>query len=111
MGKLLKQSIPMFDTTDAKCTSEDPDMFMPEGSNHIQVTRQAKAVCASCPLAKTCLEYAIASKEWGIWGGTTMKERDYLRRYPSRKAEYLQILVRSNGTRDLVTLKDENNLI
>ena len=101
---------PLFDTSDALCFGEDPEIFMPEGPDHVKITRQAKAVCASCPIAKTCLEYAIRNNEWGIWGGTTMKERMQLKRHPTRIAEYLTVLIESKGRRDLVALTDENTI-
>lgn len=37
---------------------------------------RAKAVCATCPVWRECLEYALADHEReGVWGGTTEKER------------------------------------
>ena len=108
---LTKIKEPMFDTTKAACFKQDPEIFMPEGSEHIKITRQAKAVCATCPLVETCLDYAIRNDEWGIWGGTTMQERMFLRRYPTRKAEYIDALIETGGQRDFVKLKDENSLL
>lgn len=38
--------------------------------------RQAKAVCAACPVRKQCLSYALRIKEpHGIWGGFNELER------------------------------------
>lgn len=108
-NKLSKE--PLFDLTEAACADADPDIFMPEGKDHIQVTRQAKAVCSTCPLVVTCLDYATRNNEWGIWGGATMKERLYLRRYPHRKNEYLRALVLTGGQRDFVRLTDENTIL
>lgn len=37
---------------------------------------RAKAVCATCPVWRECLEYALGDHEReGVWGGTTEKER------------------------------------
>src|SRR5689334_8656429 len=36
---------------------------------------KAKAFCAECPIQKFCKNYAIVHDEYGIWGGTTRKER------------------------------------
>lgn len=37
---------------------------------------KAKKVCSSCPVAEPCLVAAIRQKEhWGVWGGTTPRER------------------------------------
>lgn len=36
---------------------------------------QAKAYCLECPVQPECLEYAFATRQQGIWGGLTEKER------------------------------------
>jgi len=37
---------------------------------------RAKAICASCPVRRPCLDYAIRIKEpHGIWGGLNEVER------------------------------------
>lgn len=110
MGSKTKVGEKMFDTSEARCVNANPDIFMPEGSDHIRITREAKAICAECPLVLTCLDYAIRNREWGIWGGTTMKERDYIRRHPNRKHEYIRTLILSKGRKDFVPLTDENSL-
>lgn len=108
---MAKEKDPLFDTEQAICFGEDPEIFMPEGKDWLKITRQAKAICSRCPLVETCMEYAIKNDEWGIWGGTTMKERIYLRKHPSRKAEYLRLLVETNGQKDFVRLSDENTIL
>jgi WhiB family redox-sensing transcriptional regulator len=41
----------------------------------------AKAVCAGCLVREECLEYALAlGEKFGIWGGTSERERRALRR-------------------------------
>ena len=41
----------------------------------------AKAVCTNCPVKDICLEVALRNVEkFGIWGGTSEKERRQLRR-------------------------------
>lgn len=38
--------------------------------------RRAKAICASCSVRRSCLEYALRIREpHGIWGGLTETER------------------------------------
>jgi WhiB family redox-sensing transcriptional regulator len=62
----------------AECAGVDPDLFFPERG---ATTRQAKAVCAGCPVREGCLEFALASVEkFGIWGGKSERERRILRR-------------------------------
>jgi WhiB family redox-sensing transcriptional regulator len=44
-------------------------------------TREAKAVCATCPVRRPCLDYAL---QWdhlcGVWGGMSERERRQVRR-------------------------------
>ena len=61
----------------AECRGTNPALFIPErGDNN----GFAKAICAICPSKQPCLEYAIAHNEPGVWGGTTPRERDQIRR-------------------------------
>ena len=54
--------------------------FFPTPEDTVAIN-QAKEVCASCPVARACLEYAIETRQFeGIWGGHTPKERVKLRR-------------------------------
>lgn len=54
------------------CTEEDPELFFSGDRSHI---RQAKEMCASCPVIKQCLRAALENNETGVWGGTTTNER------------------------------------
>lgn len=58
---------------------EDPDIFFPE--NDAKATRQAKRLCARCPVRAACAEYAIDRPHLaGIWGGLTSADRSRIRR-------------------------------
>jgi len=62
----------------AQCRGIDPDFFFPERGVS---TKDAKAVCAECPVKEHCLEYAIAGRErFGIWGGLSERERRRIRK-------------------------------
>lgn len=62
----------------ARCTEVDPEIFFPERGGS---SKAARAVCADCPVKMECLEYALNNKEqFGIWGGTSERERRRLRR-------------------------------
>lgn len=38
--------------------------------------RNAKAICRECPVIEQCLQYALDEEMYfGVWGGTTPKER------------------------------------
>jgi WhiB family redox-sensing transcriptional regulator len=62
---------------DGLCAQTDPEEFFPnKGSS----TRAAKAVCATCPVETKCLLYALEHNErFGVWGGTSERERRKLR--------------------------------
>jgi WhiB family transcriptional regulator, redox-sensing transcriptional regulator len=42
--------------------------------------RRAKAICAVCPVLQDCFDHAMEQdEEYGVWGGTTFRERQRLR--------------------------------
>jgi WhiB family transcriptional regulator, redox-sensing transcriptional regulator len=72
---------------DAACREPgiDPELFFPfsEAGPGARQVAAAKAVCARCPVAVSCRDWALRTGEpAGIWGGTTPGERRLLR--PSR---------------------------
>lgn len=76
----------------AACRGEDPSLFFapnrPEGPEEREVReRQAKAICARCPVRLECLEHALRTREpYGIWGGLNEFERRLLLRARRRRA-------------------------
>jgi hypothetical protein len=75
-GKRLDVLTPYFET--AKCsTSIDPDWFF----NYEKLQgKERKSYCNDCPVIAECLNYALNVKVMGIWGGTTLEERDEIRK-------------------------------
>lgn len=62
----------------ARCVEVDPEIFFPERGGS---SKAARAVCSDCPVRLECLRYALANREqFGIWGGTSERERRRLRR-------------------------------
>lgn len=58
---------------DAACLGADPELFFPERG---ESSREAKAVCAGCPVRTECLEYALSENIiHGIFGGLSIRER------------------------------------
>jgi len=56
------------------CGETDPEAFFADGP-----AEPAKAVCAGCPVRRTCLAYALTEEiGWGVWGGLTADEREAL---------------------------------
>jgi WhiB family transcriptional regulator, redox-sensing transcriptional regulator len=61
---------------DAACTGADTALFFPVSDTF---AGEAKEICAACPVAGQCLEYAIATHQPdGVWGGLTSVERHRL---------------------------------
>jgi WhiB family transcriptional regulator, redox-sensing transcriptional regulator len=62
----------------ANCNGIDAELFFPDRG---EPTRDAKAVCAGCEVREECLDYALETgQKFGIWGGTSERERRALRR-------------------------------
>ena len=62
----------------AACLCVDDEAFFPERGGS---TYEAKKLCKICPVKDECLEYALERDEsWGVWGGTSEKERRKLKR-------------------------------
>ena len=67
---------------DALCTSTDPEIFFPEIG---QTNHMAISICVQCPISLVCLNDALSitqANDFGIWGGTSAKERVKLRQQP-----------------------------
>lgn len=64
--------------TGAACLDTPEIDFFPTRG---EPTAPALAVCARCPVTRTCLVYALAHHiQCGVWGGTTERQRRALRR-------------------------------
>ncbi|WP_016881504.1 MULTISPECIES: WhiB family transcriptional regulator [unclassified Rhodococcus (in: high G+C Gram-positive bacteria)] len=66
--------------TRAWCLGADTGMFFsPTGEGRKARDRRenaAKTLCAQCPVIDACRNYALTAGEtYGVWGGTTEKER------------------------------------
>lgn len=65
----------------ARCLEVDPEIFFPERGGS---SKAARAVCNDCPVRIECLRYALKNREqFGIWGGTSERERRKLRKLAS----------------------------
>lgn len=68
---------------DAACRGLDTaNFYHPEnerGPSRVRRERQAKAICATCPVIENCLRWALAAREpYGVWGGMSADERELL---------------------------------
>ena len=75
---LKTQWIDIQDWTDkAMCKNLDTQIFFPKRG---EATTPIKLICGSCPVVQPCLEYALKSGEkFGVWGGTSERERRRIR--------------------------------
>jgi WhiB family transcriptional regulator, redox-sensing transcriptional regulator len=65
----------------SRCLEVDPEIFFPERGGS---SKAARAVCSQCEVRIECLRYALANREqFGIWGGTSERERRKLRKLAS----------------------------
>jgi WhiB family redox-sensing transcriptional regulator len=62
---------------DAACRGTGPHLFHPdEDEDGHAVVTAAKRVCAGCPVADPCLEYALDNRiVHGVWGGLSVRQR------------------------------------
>lgn len=66
---------------DAACRGLGPSLFYADGKDDQALAPAARRICATCPVADDCLDEALAGNElFGIWAGTSARERLYLRR-------------------------------
>ncbi len=63
---------------DALCAQVGGDLWFPEKGGSVM---DARKICAQCPVAEQCLQYALDTNQRdGIYGGTTPMQRRALRR-------------------------------
>jgi Transcription factor WhiB len=74
---------PFFDGTQP-CAQTDPELFFPDSAGDaLRIKSVIKRICGSCDFKTECLEYALETRPFGIWGGTLESERKRMRRYAS----------------------------
>lgn len=71
----------------AACVGLSDRFFVGPGGATGQKGNPGKAICAGCPVAQDCLDYALATNPaFGIWGGLTYKQRQAYARRQRREA-------------------------
>lgn len=64
----------------ASCWGIETDYFFPEQNRITEEVKMAAKICGGCVWKTECLTYALHYKVVGIWGGTSSKARDRLRK-------------------------------
>src|ERR1700761_400360 len=76
-------------TTRAACKGTDPDELFVQGA----AQNRAKLICRGCPVRTECLADALDNGiEFGVWGGTTERERRALLRRRPDVASWRELL-------------------
>jgi WhiB family redox-sensing transcriptional regulator len=66
------------------CAEVGLELFFLEKGSH--GSREARSVCAACPVRRECVTDALEHMEdcgpglWGVWGGTSPQQRHWLQR-------------------------------
>jgi len=83
LGELTSALKPARDYSTGACSGANTEIFFSDETKEIN---QALEICNSCPIRLLCLEDALESEEYGIWGGTTESMRQKIKadRSPKR---------------------------
>jgi WhiB family transcriptional regulator, redox-sensing transcriptional regulator len=84
LAELMRRPVWM---DEAACRGVDTDLFFPGLG---ESTLPAKAICSGCPVSADCLMYAMegdSHDDFGVWGGTSAKQRRQLRSALPRSAQ------------------------
>ncbi len=73
-------------TGEQHCAGDDVNLFFPLNGTSVG-HRDAVEICAGCPFAAPCYAYALdRPRVYGIWGGSTHKQRKQARAARGRRA-------------------------
>lgn len=61
----------------------DPEWFFPDERLE-NPPREAEKICVQCEIKEACLTWAIDTRQVGVWGGTTTRQRQRLARRLTR---------------------------
>ena len=88
--------VPLDWMSDGLCLQIGWDMFFPPDDSPVkrQLYKQAKEICSKCEVLLQCREYG-KDEDYGVWGGTTPKERRDARRKEHRikNAKHKKIII------------------
>lgn len=59
------------------CRGKPVKLFYPERGCDAATPRE---ICHTCPVRAECLDHALRHESYGIWGGTSEKARERIRR-------------------------------
>lgn len=65
---------------DSACRGYPTGWWYPERGHGKDEAKKARAICQHCPVQEACLDHALSRMEDGIWGNTSTKQRQAIRR-------------------------------
>lgn len=80
----------------ARCISADPEVFQ----NSLLERVAIEQFCNHCPVKENCLAEALKNNDIGVWGGTTERERKYMKT-PRERKRCIKCFSRNIQTQDL----------
>lgn len=72
--------------TRGACNDTDPAIFFPEDEKDADAVGAALVYCSGCPVRQECFDYAMEHEDYGIWGGTTARQRRSIKRKAKRES-------------------------
>ena len=85
LGELASALEPVRDYSAGACSGANMELFF---SDEIEEINHALEICSGCPIRLLCLEDALESNEYGIWGGTTESMRQQIKADRSAKRSH-----------------------
>jgi len=86
----LTELVPRGWQEDAACAQADPEAWFPEVGS--VAGPQVLTTCARCPVQRPCLAAALLRAEFGVWAGTTDRDRRVLYRMLKAGASVADVL-------------------
>lgn len=78
---------PNIDWEQAACADHPyPDLFFWDDHKNHAATNHAKEICYGCPIKIGCFQYAYERRLYGVWGATTGRQREKIRKQARRTA-------------------------
>lgn len=70
------------DLSQGLCREVGTEFFFSEegNENDTSIYSFARKICSGCQVKQTCLDWAVKHEGYGVWGGTTPRERMLIRR-------------------------------
>lgn len=85
----------------AKCTKLDVNLFFNLYETSTDTAKATDRLCARCPVANECLQFAIETKSTGCWSGIYLSDGDYCRSHNKHKTK-LQIKNAQRRVQDMI---------